>query len=88
MIHSLLLFIYSFPTLTGVADFSPLQNRRLVFSASQNSSTISFNIVNDILVEDDETLTASIQLAMSVARVSLAPNQAVLTITDTDRKYK
>ena len=67
----------------GGVDFHPLQDVRLVFNSTQHSITVPFDIINDDLVENDETLMASIKLAVPVARVSLAPDEAELTITDT-----
>ena len=69
--------------LLGGIDFSPLQDVRLVFNSTHNSITVPFDIINDDLVETDEALMASIRLAVPVARVSLAPDEAELTITDT-----
>ena len=67
----------------GGIDFSSLQDVQLIFNSTHHSITVPFDIVNDDLVENDEALMASIRLAVPVPRVSLAPDEAELTITDT-----
>ena len=44
-------------------------------------------IINDNMVENNETFTASLSLAGTEDRVTLAPDEATVTITDSDRKH-
>ena len=73
---------------TGGVDYTPLVSVPLVFNSSQTQITVPIIINNDSLVEDDETFSAMISLAVATPRVTLNPNRAALTITDSDSKLK
>ena len=73
---------------TGGVDYTSLVSVPLVFNSSQTQITVPIVIYNDSLVEDDETFSATISLAVATPVVTLSPNRANLTITDTDSKLK
>ena len=73
---------------TGGVDYTPLVSVPLVFSSSQTQITVPIIINNDSLVEDDETFSATISLAVATPVVTLSPNRANLTINDTDSELK
>ena len=74
-------------SLSGGDDFTAVQGRQLVFNASSSSITVPITIINDNLVENNETFTASLSLAGTEDRVTLAPDEATVTITDSDSKH-
>src|SRR5262249_40914008 len=66
------------------ADFAGPLTGTLTFAPGQTSRTLTIPLVNDAIVEPDETLTVTLQNPQGGATLG-APAVATVTIVDTDR---
>jgi len=68
-------------TATPVSDYGSVSNT-LVFGSGETSKTFTIPIVNDTLIEGDETV--GLQLSNAAGAILGSPNSATLTIVDDD----
>ena len=76
-------------SVSGTSDFSPLENEVLVIpftTAINNSVCRDVNVTDDMIVEDNETFTITIETS-NPNDVIMGPSIAIVTIVDDDGKY-
>ena len=75
-------------SVSGTSDFSPLANEVLVIpstAAVSNSVCRDVNVTDDIIVEDSEAFTITIETS-NPNDVIMGPSTAIVTIVDDDGK--
>ena len=76
-------------SVSGASDFSPLANEVLLIpftTAISNSVCRDVNVTDDMIVEDNETFTITIETS-NPNDVIMGPSIAIVTIVDDDGKY-
>ena len=78
--HALLFFFLFFPS---HADYSAT-TQTLTFPSSENELFISIPIIDDSIVENDETFSAMLSLSTPAASVAIQQSTAEVTIINDD----
>ena len=73
-------------TFSGANDFSPLANEVLTISSTMavgNFMCLNISVPDDMIVEDSETFTITMEIA-TLNDVVMGPSTAIVTIIDDD----
>ena len=70
---------------TAGVDYTSISEESLFFQPGDTRRCITFNVVEDDIVEGEESLTVQIQSSMLVIGI---PNVAEVNIVDSSREYK
>ena len=81
--------LLSYIPATAGADFVPILSRKLTFNSTVTSVSLTLNITTDKIVEDTESLSASLTLEDNSLRsvTELNPNSTDITITDSTSEH-
>ena len=74
-------------SLAGSVDYVPLEKYLLVFNSSVSELTVEYHLVDDSLVEYNETFTASLSLDVIDNRNVINLSVATVIIINDDGKY-
>lgn len=70
----------------GGTDYVEI-NSTLQFSPGERSKVVTLTILNDLLLEKEENLFVSINIVDDGDNLTVARNNATVTIVDTDSKF-
>ncbi len=81
-------YCFSIKTTTASADsndFGGITRRDLTFRPGETTISVTIQIANDVVVENDESFIVTLET--SHPRVQFSRDTATVTIDDDDRKY-